>query len=155
MRILIDADACPVTSLTRQIAAEHGVSVLTVASVAHLPQEGEVIVVDNAPEAADLAIFARVRAGDLVITGDYGLAALVLSKGAKALSPYGTVFTHENIDGFLQRRYLSSKIRRAGGRERGPRPRTRSDDLAFSAALRVLLLKSGQASRKLPAPAEE
>lgn len=162
MKILIDADACPVIELTRQIAAEYGVPVLAVATYAHMPKDGEIIAVDSAPEATDMALFRRTETGDLVITSDYGLASLVLAKGARALSPSGLRFTEENIPELLERRYLAKKTRRAGGRQRGPRPRTHADNRAFAEALRRELagerLRPGEcpaASRKFPSPAEK
>ena len=77
--------------------------------------------------------------GDLVVTQDWGLAAMVLGKGAAALSPTGRVFRKETIDFLLEERNLKAKHRRSGGRTRGPKKRTAEDDTRFKKNLYRLL----------------
>ncbi|ODG93526.1 MULTISPECIES: YaiI/YqxD family protein [Bacillaceae] len=141
MKILIDADGCPVVSETIKIAAEFKINVLLLCDTAHIMQrEGaETIVVSQGADAVDFALVNRVVSGDLVITQDYGLAAMVLSKQAYVLNQNGFQYTNENIDSLLHTRYVSKKIRNAGGRVKGPKKRQKLDNANFENGLRKLL----------------
>jgi uncharacterized protein len=141
MKILIDADGCPVVSETIKIAAEFKINVLLLCDTAHIMQrEGaETIVVSQGADAVDFALVNRVVQGDLVITQDYGLAAMVLSKQAYVLNQNGFQYTNENIDSLLHTRYVSKKIRNAGGRVKGPKKRQKLDNTNFENGLRKLL----------------
>ncbi|MFZ5818221.1 MAG: YaiI/YqxD family protein [Bacillota bacterium] len=140
MRVLVDADACPVLPLIRQVCAEAGVEVITVSSFRHEIAGANHIMVGPEPQAADMAIINRTRRGDLVVTQDWGLAALVLGKGAQALSPWGHRFREEEMEGRLAQRALHARLRRGGVRLPGPRRRTAADDEAFERSLRALLV---------------
>ncbi|MEW6523982.1 MAG: DUF188 domain-containing protein [Bacillota bacterium] len=146
--LLVDADACPRACLdiARTLARAHGWPVVTVSSFHHdlagLAGVQHVAVSDE-PEATDLALANRVRPGDIVVTQDYGLAALALGKRAAALSPGGRVYTAGNIDFLLAERHIKAKYRRGGGRTRGPAARTGVDDARFQHALQRLL-EAGQ-----------
>ena len=76
---------------------------------------------------------------DIVVTQDYGLAAMVLGKGAVAINQNGLVFSDENMDRLLMERHIGQRIRRGGGRTKGPAKRTKDDDARFEDALRKLL----------------
>ncbi|GGN96707.1 YaiI/YqxD family protein [Saccharibacillus kuerlensis] len=135
MRILVDADACPVKDEIKAAAGKIGVPIIMVSSYDHVlrAEEGvEVVRVDRGKESADLYIVNHLRAGDLVVTQDYGLAALVLAKRAFALSERGVVYDAENIEFLLDRRHTSAKVRRGGGRTKGPKKFTAEDRAAFS-----------------------
>lgn len=126
MRILVDADACPQTimDIIKTTADERNLEVLFVTSLAHVRRDGrwqdfQFLIVDQLPEAVDLAIANRVQPGDLVITQDYGLAALVLGRGALALAPSGLIYNNDNIGSLLSWRHLSASERRKGFRVRG------------------------------------
>lgn len=126
MRILVDADACPQTvmDIVWKTADERKAEVLFVTSLAHVRrderwQDFQFLIVDQSPEAVDLAIANRVQTGDLVITQDYGLAALALGRGALALSPSGLIYNNDNIGSLLSWRYISAVERRKGFRVRG------------------------------------
>ncbi len=126
MRIYVDGDACPVAimDIIQKAGLDNASEVLFVTSTAHIRNEEKAqgyqfLIVDQEPEAVDLAIANKLEAGDLVVTQDYGLAALVLGKGAKAVSPYGLIFTDENIASLLDWRYLSGVERRKGVRVKG------------------------------------
>ncbi|MEE6450773.1 YaiI/YqxD family protein [Gottfriedia acidiceleris] len=141
MKILIDADGCPVVSETIKIAAEFKINVLLLCDTAHIMQKegAETIVVSQGADAVDFALVNRVVKGDLVITQDYGLAAMVLSKQAYVLNQNGFQYTNENIDSLLHTRYVSKKIRNAGGRVKGPKKRQKLDNTNFENGLRKLL----------------
>lgn len=135
MRILVDADACPVKDEIRHAAAKLGVPVVLVSSHDHMLREEagvQVVRVDRGKESADLYIVNHLRAGDLVVTQDYGLAALVLAKRAYALSERGVIYDADNIEFLLDRRHISAKVRRGGGRTKGPKKFTAEDRAAFS-----------------------
>lgn len=141
MKILIDADGCPVVNETIQIANEFGLKVILLCDTAHIMQrEGaETIVISQGVDAVDFALVNRVSKGDLIITQDYGLAAMVLSKEAYVLNQNGNQYTNENIDSLLFSRYVSKKIRNAGGRVKGPKKRKKEDNTNFEQNLRKLL----------------
>lgn len=140
-QVLVDADACPrsVLRVLQSLQPEYGYQLVTVASFHHHIEHAQHVTVGDEPEAADLAVANRARPGDVVVTQDWGLAALVLGKGAHCLSPRGRVLGPENIEFLLHQRHLQAKHRRGGGRSRGPRARQKDDDLRFQRALRRVL----------------
>lgn len=142
MKILVDADACPVKEIVISIGAAKNIPVEMIASFHHQIHGGPgvtVIITDTGPDAADYVIANRVEAGDIVVTQDFGLAALALGKRGKALSPRGLIFTGENMDGLLMQRHISAKVRRSGGRTKGPAPFSPEDRENFLQSLLQLL----------------
>jgi uncharacterized protein YaiI (UPF0178 family) len=87
----------------------------------------------------DFKLIAAVQAGDVVVTQDYGVAAIALSKKARVIHQSGMLFTQSNIDGLLNDRYENQKSRRAGKRTSGPKKRTRQEDERFDASFAALL----------------
>lgn len=140
-KILIDADACPKTALAiaRKVCDELALELWTVASFEHNISSQHHIVVGNAAQEADIQIMNLTRRGDVVITQDWGLAAMLLSKGAGVISPWGKIFRENTIDFMLEEREMKARHRRAGGRTKGPRKRTPEDDLRFETQLRKLI----------------
>ena len=144
MKILVDADACPVKEIIIDISIELDIQTIMVASLSHRIEAGEgvrVIRVDNSSQEADMAIINRAESGDVVVTDDYGLAALVLGKGGYPISFRGRPFTDKNIEPLLEARHRRAKERRAGSKTSGPRPFSQADRRAFSSGLRSLLMK--------------
>jgi hypothetical protein len=141
MRILVDADACPVKHIILKVAKQHKLPVVMFIDTSHQIDDGysEVITVDKQQDSADIALINRTDSGDLVVTQDYGLAAMVLGKGARAINQNGTIYSSENMDRILFERHISQKIRRSGGRTSGPGKRTRADDERFETALRGMV----------------
>lgn len=146
MKLIIDADACPRGALEvcRRLGRAFGVPVWTVAGFNHRIESDRHIVVGDAPEEADIAVVNATRTGDVVVTQDWGLAALVLGRKAEAVSPDGRVYRPEAMAFLLEERALKSRFRRGGGRTRGPRRRTPADDRRLEAAL-TRMLRAGQA----------
>lgn len=140
-KVIVDADACPRSCLTmlKKEQTNYHYRLLTVASFNHQIDNEEHIVVDNGADAADLAIINHTQAGDLVITQDWGLAALVLGKGAFALSPSGRIYTNAKMDFMLEERSLKAKVRRSGGRTKGVSARRKEDDQRFHRAFLSIL----------------
>lgn len=141
MKILVDADACPVKGIIVRVARERGIPVTMLIDTAHELDDGysAVVTVDRGPDSVDFALMNLLRGGDIVVTQDYGLAAMALGKGAKVLNQNGLVYTDKNIGQLLTDRHLTQKIRRAGGRTKGPPKRTPGDDARFERAFRALL----------------
>ena len=141
MRILVDADACPVKNIIVKAAKEYKIPVIMLIDTAHELNDGysQVITVDQQADSVDYALMRLLDKKDVVVTQDYGLAAMVLGKGARVINQNGLVYTNDNIDKLLMERHLSSKIRRSGGRAKGPAKRTKADDERFAIALTDLL----------------
>jgi len=141
-RVYVDADACPFKDDIVEIATANGWAVTMVANYCHEIEGGEgieVVRVDREREAVDIAIANRARAGDVVITQDYGLAVIVLGKGARALSPRGRIFATGDIESLLEARHHAQKTRRAGGRLQGPPRLQPADRERFRRALESLV----------------
>lgn len=144
MRILVDGDACPVKALIEKAATRCGVSVVFFHSTCHHsfnPGSGIIqkIMVDNVSQAVDMAIINMATKGDIVVTGDFGLASLVLAKKACAISFNGMIYNEGNIDRLLFERHIASAVRRGGGKTKGPAKRTDSDDKNFEKSLDLLI----------------
>jgi uncharacterized protein len=137
MRILVDGDSCPVREIIVDVAQKLDIPVVMFVDTCHVIDDGysQVVTVDRGRDSVDLALVNRASQGDIIVTGDYGLAALGLSRGAIPLTHQGHVLNAGNIDGHLFERYLGQKIRRSGGRTAGPRARKKEDDRAFEKAL--------------------
>lgn len=141
MRILLDADGCPVVDLTLQIARAHQITAIILCDSAHeIQREGfSTITVPKGADSVDFTLVNRIQPGDIVITQDYGLAAMSLARRAIPVSQNGLVYNDANIDSLLHARYTAQKIRRGGGRFRGPAKRTADQDRAFVATLTRLV----------------
>lgn len=147
-RIIVDADACPGKEIIYRVAQSAGTKVILVFSLAHsisAPPDVELRQVDSVPQAADIAVSNLAGPGDVVITQDWGLAALCMGRGAAALSPTGHIYDAEHSEFLLEYRHGLAQFRRSGGRQRGPRPRAGEDDKRLEDNLRRLLaLHSGE-----------
>lgn len=146
MKLLIDADGCPVVRAAVDIAKKYKIACVVVCDTAHvftLPY-AEVITVSQGSDSADYKIANMAEKQDIVVTQDYGLAAMCLSKCAVVLDQNGRLYDAQNIEGLLQARHTSKKIRLAGGRTKGPAKRQKQQDIAFAAALERLLNTQNQ-----------
>ncbi len=141
MLVVIDADACPVVDIAVATAKKRGVECLLVFDNSHFFQRDDVklLIVDKGADSADIKIANTVSRGDIVITQDYGLAAMCLGKGARVLNQNGLIFTNENIETLLYTRFINKKIRMSGKRTKGPPKRTAENDTAFIKAFIKLL----------------
>lgn len=141
MRILIDADGCPVVDAAIQVATLHQVSCLLLCDTSHqLKKEGaKTLTFSKGADSVDFALVNRVEPGDIVITQDYGLAAMCLARRALVLSQDGMAYTSENIESLLAARHTARKIRNSGGRLKGPKKRRLQQDEDFKIALANLL----------------
>ena len=146
MKVLIDADACPVMDIAVKLCRQYGMDCVLLCDTAHeMRREGvQTLIFDKGADSVDFALVNRVSPGDIVITQDYGLASMCLAKNARVLHQDGWAYTQDNISGLLEQRHAAKKFRRAGGRTKGPSKRKAEQDEAFRVALADLLQQSVQ-----------
>ena len=144
MQVLIDADACPVIGIVEQIAKKHNIPVTLLCDTNHVLQSdySEVITVGAGADAVDFKLVSICQKGDIVVTQDYGVAAMILAKGAYGIHQSGKWYTNENIDQMLMERHLNKKARRSSSKNhmKGPKRRTEEDDKRFSESFEKLIL---------------
>ena len=135
MKIYIDADACPVVSIAEKVAAKFQIPVTLLCDTNHILQSdySDVIVVDAGADAVDYKLISICHKGDIVVSQDYGVAAMALGKGAYAIHQSGKWYTNDNIDRMLIERHLNKKARRSSNKAhlKGPKKRTKEDDNEF------------------------
>ena len=145
MKIFVDADACPVVRIVEKIAKKYEVPVTLLCDTNHVLSSdySEVMIVGAGADAVDFKLISLCRQGDIVVTQDYGVAAMALSKKAHAIHQSGKWYTNENIDQMLMERHLAKKARRASSKNhlKGPRKRTEEDDMRFAESFERLLGK--------------
>ena len=146
MKVLIDADACPVVDITVNLCRKYHAECLLLCDTAHtMHRDGATtLVFDKGADSVDFALVNRVEAGDIVITQDYGLASMCLARNAHVLHQDGWQYTEYNIQALLFQRHESRKYRSSGGRIKGPHKRTAEQDRAFHSALDTLLQQTVQ-----------
>ena len=138
--IMVDADACPVKEIIVKIAKKYKLPVVFFIDTSHVLQDdyAEVVIVGKGRDAVDFALVNCTNKGDITVTQDYGLAAMICAKGADAIHPSGMVYTKDNLDRLLFERHLNAKIRRAGGKHSGPGKRNQKDNTRFEKAFERL-----------------
>jgi len=143
MKIIVDADACPraVLQICLRVGRDYALPVWTVASFNHIIESDHHVVVGNASQEADIRVMNLAQAGDVGVTQDWGLAAMLLGKGVRCLNPDGREFSTNNIEFLLEEREAKAKFRRGGGRTKGPKKRRSEDDQQFEACLQDILTR--------------
>ena len=141
MKVLIDADACPVVDIALRLCVKQSIPCLLLCDTAHACyREGaETLIFDKGSDSVDFALVNRVTTGDIVITQDYGLASMCLAKAARVVHQDGWEYTEDNISGLMEQRHAAKKHRLAGGRTKGPSKRTKAQDEAFAKAFQQIL----------------
>lgn len=145
MKILVDADACPVKEIIENIARKYSISVMMFVDTSHILSSdySQIIEVSKAPDAVDFALINRTVKGDIVVTQDYGVAAMALGKGAFAIHQDGKTYTDESIGHMLMMRHIAKKSRKSGENVRShTKKRTGINDINFSKAFEQLCLKT-------------
>lgn len=137
MKILIDADGCPVVDITIKVAKKFGLKTIIMCDTSHIFNKAgvETIVLPKGADSVDFALVNKVEKNDIVVTQDYGLAAMVLSKGGQPINQNGRIYTNENIDELLFTRHVAKKARSAGKKMKGPKKRQKEDDINFEKSL--------------------
>lgn len=146
MKVIVDADACPVVGIVLELCRQYRLPCVLVCDTAHrIERDGaQTVTIDKGADSADFAIVNRAETGDLVITQDYGLASMCLARGARVIHQDGWEYTPWNIDALLLQRHEARRLRAAGGRTKGPSKRKAHQDQAFRSALQQLLQQSVQ-----------
>lgn len=141
MKILIDADGCPVTDIALRIAKEYNLKAILFCDTSHSFSNvsAEVITVSKGADSADFALVNKIENGDIVISQDYGLAAMALSRKGKPITQNGVIITDKNIDNLLLTRHAAKKARRSGYRLKGPSKRTNEQNETFEKHLKGLI----------------
>lgn len=141
MRLIIDGDACPNKEEIKGLAIQYNVEMLVFIDYAHVLEDEyyQVINCEVGSDSVDMAIVQNVQQNDIVITQDYGLAGLVLSKRANVLHTTGQIIDNQNIDSLLFSRYVGAKMRKASQRTKGPAKRTNDMKEKFLKQLEDLL----------------
>lgn len=143
MEVYIDADACPVVHIAEKVAKEYNIPVNLFCDTNHILKSdySNIYIIGAGSDAVDIAVINHCKKGDIVVTQDYGVAALALGKGAYAIHQSGMVYTNENIELLLMQRHLSKKERMSKSKThlKGPKKRTKQDDINFETSLRKLL----------------
>lgn len=146
MKVFVDADACPVVRIVEKIAEKYEVPVTLLCDTNHVLSSdySEVMIVGAGTDAVDFKLISLCHPGDVVVTQDYGVAAMVLGKKAYAIHQSGKWYTDENIDQMLMERHLAKKARRGSSKNhlRGPRKRTAEDDERFAESFERFLCKA-------------
>ena len=145
MKIFVDADACPVVGIVEELAKKYTILVTLLCDTNHVISSdySEVIVVGAGADAVDYKLISMCHKGDMVVSQDYGVAAMALGKGAYAIHQSGKWYTNENIDQMLMERHLNKKARRASQKNhlKGPKRRTAEDDEHFRESFEKMILK--------------
>ena len=153
MTIYVDADACPVTTIVEKIAIEFQIPVVLLCDTNHIlsSQYSTVKVIDAGRDAVDIALINLVKKDDIVVTQDYGVAAMALGRKAKAIHQSGRWYTDENIERLLMERHMAKEARRKSSKNHlhGPKKRTDEDDKRFEESFRQLIEKSIQNDEQL------
>jgi uncharacterized protein YaiI (UPF0178 family) len=142
-KIYVDADACPVIAQVEKIAKKYGIPVVLLCDTNHILESeySEVVIIGAGADAVDFALVNRCRKNDIVVTQDYGVAAMALGKGAYGIHQSGKWYTPENIDRLLMERHLAREERRASAKNhtKGPKKRSAEDDRRFEESFERLL----------------
>jgi uncharacterized protein len=137
MQIWVDADACPkvIKEILFRVAEREGISMTLVANKPlDIPRRKNIrsLRVASGFDVADNEIVKRLDAGDLVITADIPLAALVIAKGGFALNPRGELYTADNIRERLSMRDFMDSLRATGVETGGPAIFSQKDKQTFA-----------------------
>jgi hypothetical protein len=157
LKIYVDADACPVVKIVEQVAKENNIPVTLLCDTNHVMDSdySEVKIIGAGADAVDLALVNLCKKSDIVVTQDYGMAAMALSKGAYAIHQSGKWYTDDNIDRMLMDRHINKKSRMASGKNhlKGPKKRTEADNDAFRSSFKKLITSvrnKGEGENDLP-----
>ena len=144
MQIYVDADACPVVSIVEETAKKYKIPVTLLCDTNHVLHSdySDVVVVGAGADAVDYKLISICHSGDIVVSQDYGVAAMALGKGAYAIHQSGKWYTDDNIDQMLMERHLNKKARRSSHKNhiKGPKKRTEEDDERFAQSFEKLIL---------------
>ena len=144
MKIIVDADATPSLKEIITIAKKHDINCHLFCDYNHNLSglNAEVHYVSEGPQSVDIAISNFISSKDILITQDYGLACVALSKGAKAINPSGIIYTNDNINCLLEQRYLNNLNRKQNIHIKNMKKRTKEVTEKFLCLLEILVTDS-------------
>jgi uncharacterized protein YaiI (UPF0178 family) len=142
MKILVDADACPVKEIILKVAKEYKVALVMIKDICHelYDDYAKIITVDKGRDMADLVLINNTKEDDIVVTQDYGVAALALARKAVVINQNGWLYTNENIDDLLSRRHMNQEMRRKHKKYTKIAKRTKEDNIKFEGKFRELVI---------------
>lgn len=141
MSIIVDADACPGISLITDIAIKYKIDLILYTDDSHNIESdyAKVVTLSKGFQSVDTVISNDIKKNDILITQDFGLAVIALSKKANVMHPKGMIYTDDNIDKLLYERHLNAKLRRTGVNTKGPKKRVKEDDINLIKSLEKLI----------------
>lgn len=141
MKILIDADACPVVDLTIELALKYKIETILYCDKNHFLEKknAETIYINPGDDAVDFALLRDTKENYIVITQDFGLASMILTKKAHCINQNGLIYNKFNIESLLFSRHMSKKMRNNGKYNKGPKKREEKDNLNFKKSLTSLI----------------
>lgn len=146
MQILVDADACPVVEIVEKIAKKNNISCVLFCDTNHVitSDYSEIKIIGAGVDAVDFALINICHSGDIIVSQDYGVAAMALGKGAYAIHQNGKWYTNDNINQMLMERHVAKKARMRKGKKhlKGPSKRTEEDDKRFEESFARLVSKA-------------
>lgn len=151
IRILIDADACPVKDEIYRVALRHGAAVVVVSNARlRIPDHPLITrqVVSEAFDAADDWIAEQADNATIVVTADILLADRALKAGAAVIAPNGRPFTTASIGSAIATRAIMADLRAGGDVIGGPPPFQKSDRSRFLSALDEALVRLARTIRQ-------
>lgn len=141
MRILVDGDACPDKMEIYLLAEKYHVEMIVYMDYAHVcyGEDYQVKYCEVGKDSVDMMIVHDVLANDIVITQDYGLSSLLLTKSVKVLHVNGEIIDRSNIQELLMQRYIGVKNRKRNKHIKGPKKRTSQQSHYLLQQLELLL----------------
>ena len=140
MHIYVDADACPVIRIVENIARKYNIETTLICDTNHVltSDYSDVVTVS----AGDFKLVNLCTRDDIVVTQDYGVAAMALSKGAYAIHQSGKWYTNDNIDQMLMQRHITKCAKRASSKKhiKGHKKRSNEDNIHFAESFEKLVL---------------
>lgn len=144
MKILIDGDGCPVVKIACNTAKMKKIKCIIICDTSHTfdINDVETIIVSKGSDSTDFFLVNKIDKGDIVVTQDYGLAAMCLARQAYVINQNGIIINDTNILSLLNNRHSAKKIRMSGGRLKGPAKRNKKNDIIFQEKLEFLIEKN-------------
>lgn len=118
MKIIVDADGCPVLGNIIELGLKHNLEIFVVADTSHIfefdNKNIKHIIADKGADSSDFIIIKLANKGDIVVTQDYGLASMCLAREIFSIHQNGMIYSNDNIDELMYRRHLGKKLRKSG-----------------------------------------
>ena len=144
--IRVDGDGCPDIKIIEKVARDYHVPMKIYIDTSHLINcdYATIVIVDTGAQSVDIKLENEIVPKDIVITQDYGVADVALSKDAYVLHPNGIEYTNYNILELLENRHRNIKLRRRGIKTSKVKKRTKKDTMVLKETLIKLIKKCGE-----------